>query len=338
MSHAALAQTETFDSLVSTTLKNIQPTFQAQIYPMVPLLNHFQTTGKKVMLDGGLQIAVGVVGDDSPNFEWYTGSTVASDDEADPLTRALYNWAVCRDAVKISDFDLDINSGKSQIANLLTELVENVKRSMANQIDIRLNNDADDSSQIMGIGDFIKESTGVTVGGLSPSTNDYWENQRITSGVTFHASAALPGNLVQAGLLPLYNRCILRVPPVDRGGIIFVTTQDIFQGYELSLENIAQVMLTDTQKSSLGFGQADDMLTYKKKPFMWSASAPAEEVKLVNTNYLKMYVHSKRDFAWDAERTYANAHASIRYCRFMAQLGTNFRYAQGGLFNVVADT
>lgn len=337
MSISALSQTELFNNMVTTTLKNVEPVLTPQIYAAVPLMSHLHKTGKTKMVDGGTQLGIGVVGAENPNFEWYTGSSVAADDEAEQFTRALYDWALARVSVKISDHDLDMNSGKSAINNLLSELIENAKATFINQISIALNGTRTASNQLMGIGDFIKSATGVTVGGLSPSTNSYWENQRITSGVDYWVSAALPGNLVTAGLRPLYMDCIAKVPAPQRNGIILVTTADIFSGYEGSLENIAQLMLTGERKESLGFGQADDVLSYKSKPFLWDDAAPAGEVKLVNTNYLRLAVHSKRNFSWEPAARYPNAFATISYGRFMGQLICNFRAAQGGIFAVVAD-
>lgn len=338
MSLAALSQTETFNNMVTTTLKNIEPLLVPQIYELSALLNHFRTTGKIKMLDGGLQIGIGVVGAENPNFEWYNGSAIAADDEAEQFTRALYDWALARVAVKISDEDVDLNSGKSQINNLLQELIENAKRTMAAQMDDALHGTRGGANEILGLGNIVTEATGVSLGGLSPSTNDYWDNVRITSGVTFWASAALPGNLVPAGLLPAYMDMVEFVPATERDGIIIVTTPDIFAGYESSLEGIAQLQLTDARKGKLGFGLDEDALTYKGHPFIYSNSAEAEAVRMINTNFLKLAVHSKRNFAWDPARTYPNAHATVSYCRFMGQLITNMRRAHAGIFNVVADT
>jgi hypothetical protein len=337
MALSALVQTETFNNMVTTTLKNIEPMLVPQIYALSSLLNHFKTTGKIKMLDGGLQIGVGVVGEENPNFEWYNGSTVAADDESEQFTRALYDWALARIAVKISDEDIDLNSGKSQINNLLLELIENAKRTVAAEIDQALHGTRTAANQLLGIGNFVTEATGVSVGGLSPTTNTYWDNVRITSGVDFWASAALPGNLVSAGLLPAYMDMVEFVPATERD-IIIITTPDIFAGYESSLEGIAQLQLTDARKGKLGFGLDEDALTYKGHPFIYSNNAEAEAVRMINTRYLWLAVHSKRNFAWDPARTYPNAHATVSYCRFMGQLVTNMRRAHAGIFNVVADT
>lgn len=336
MSIAALSQTETFNNMVTTTLKNIEPLLVPQIYSAVPLFSHLHKTGKTKMVDGGLQLGVGVIGAKNPNFEWYNGSTVAADNESEQMTRALYNWALARTSVKISDEDQDINNGKSAMNNLLAELIENAKNTFIDEISIAVNGTRTASNQLMGLGDFIKESTGVSVGGLSPSDNSYWENQRITSGVTYFTSAALPGNF-NSKMRELYMNAIKKVPAPSRSGIIFVTSADIFSAYEGSLENIAQLMLTDARKESLGFGQSDDVLSFKSKPFMWDDAAVSDEVKLVNTNYLRLAVHSKRNFAWDPAQRYPNAHATISYGRFMGQMICNHRGAQGALFNVVAD-
>jgi hypothetical protein len=337
MSFAPLSQTESFSNMVTTTLKRLEPLLTPQIYSAVPVMSHMQKTGKVQMLDGGLQIGVGVVGAENPNFEWYNGSTVAADEEAEQFTRALYDWALARVAVKISDESVDINSGKSQLHNIITEQIENAKSTFINKLSLAINGTRTQTNQLMGFGDFVKEATGVSVGGLSPSSNDYWENERTTTGVTYWASSTLQGNLKEK-LRHLYNLCIKKVPAPKRDGIIFVTTMDIFEGYEGSLEHIAQFMLTDARKESLGFGQADDVLSFKQKPFMWDDAAPSGEVKLINTNYLRLAVHNKRNFSWDPARTYPNAHATVSYARFMGQLVCNMRRSQGGLFSVVAAT
>lgn len=337
MAFTSLSQSEVFTNLVTTTLKDIDPLLVPQIYAAVTLMEHLRKNGRTKMINGGLQIAVGVVGEKNPNFEWYNGSTVAADGEAEQFTRALYDWALARVAVKISDEDVDINSGdKHKLHDLLLELIENAKATFIDEINTALNGTRTATNQLLGLGDIITEATPVTVGGLSPTTNTYWDNQRIVSGVTFFTSAALPGNL-KFKLQELYNDCIAFVPSTKRSGIFMVTDMDIFAGYENTLENIAQYQLSDARKENFGFGLADDVLTYKNKPIFWDNAAPAGELRLVNSEYLRLAVHSKRNFSWDPARVYPNAHATISYGRFMGQLVTNFRRAHGLLANVVAD-
>lgn len=335
MSLAQLEQNEVFNNLVTTTLKNLQPELVPQIYAERPLLNNLKETGKVQMLDGGLQIGVGIVGEKNPNFEWYQGSTVAVADEEEQFTRALYDWALARIALKISDQDIDMNSGKSQIHNLLSELIENMKSTFADEINVALNTSTAIPKRLMGLANFITTATGVAVGGLDPDTTDSWDNQRITSGVTRFVDSSLPGNLKHK-MRELYNMCITFCPAAKRNGMVIISDVDTFESYEASLEEIARFMLTDSRKESLGFGQADT-LSFKGKPYFWDDAAPADELRIYNTNFLRLYVHSKRNFSTDPARTPHNAHASVSYMRFMGQLCCNFRRVHGVLGSIADD-
>lgn len=331
MAFTSTEQNEVFNNLVTTTLRNYDPLMVAQIYAEVALLNHFKSTGKVQLVPGGSEIAVGVIGAKNPNFEWYQGSTPAQTEESEQMTRAIYRWALSRNAVKISDQDVDMNSGdKTRLHNLLTELLQNAKKSITDEINIALNGAATAPGQLHGIGSFITETANLTKGGIDPTDPGmgFWDNHRITSGVS---RADLKGT----GLRSLFNSAIAKVPAPQRDGILLVSDVDTFEGYEEAIEDIARVMLTELRKEKLGFGMMD-VLAYRGKPYFWDDAAEADTLRLVNTNYMKLVVHSKRNFASDPARTYPDAHATVSYIRFMGQLTCNFLGAQGGLFNIGA--
>jgi hypothetical protein len=322
-------QNEVFNNLVTTTMRDYHPLLVPQIYAEVALLSHFKATGKIKMLPGGNEIAVGIVGAKNPNFEWYQGSTPATANESEQMTRAIYRWALSRNAVKISDQDVDINSGdKTRLHNLLMELVQNAKRSITDEINVALNGASTVNGELHGIGTFITETANVAKGGIDPTDPgmDFWDNHRITASVERY-------DLKNTGLRTLFNQCIAKVPAPQRDGIVMVSDVGVFEGYEESIEDIARVMLTEARKEKLGFGLMD-VLGYRGKPYFWDDSAEADTLRLLNTNFLQLVVHSKRNFAPDPARTYPDAHATVSYIRFMGQLTCNFLGAQGGLFNI----
>lgn len=318
--------TETFNNLVTTTLRNYDPVLVPQIYAGVPIVEYMRRTGKVKMLNGGHQIAVGLVGAKNPNFEWYQGSTPATLNESTQFSRALYDWALCRVAVKISDQDIDINAGdKTRLHNLLMELLENARRTLIDEFSLALHSDGTVPGQLLGLEAIIPTTlrNDTKIGGINPTNDSFWDVNRVNGSL-----ATLKNDMRK-----IYNQCIVKVPAPQRDGIIFVTTATIFEEYEDTLEDIARFMLSDARKESLGFGLAD-VLSFKGKPVLWDDAAKADEVRCINTNFLRLFVHNKRNFSPDPARTFPDAHATVSYYRFMGQLTTNFQDAQGVITSV----
>lgn len=306
--------------------RDYAPDLVAQRYLNNALLGFMRAKGNIKEINGGQEIAVGVVKDLNSTFQWYSGAEAADTSEQDPFTRAFYPWALARTAITATDEDLDKNLGdKHRLHVLIDELIENAERSMDEKVSTALHgSNSTNAKQMLGLGNFIA-STAQTIGRIDSSVETWWDSQRVTSGVT-----AL--NLKRK-IRSLINDVNQHVPAPQRDGIVAVTTQAIFEEYEDQVDDIARVTLDSATKERLGFGNAD-VIRHGRYPIIWDEQAAAQTFKVVNTNFLYLVVHPKRNFSVDPMRTPVDAHWSVSYIRLMGQLVSKFQNAQGGLFSV----
>lgn len=323
---AATQVTESFNTFASATLRDYNPKVWDQVFEENVILGKLLEGGRVREINGGRQISEALRYRGNTTVMSYSGADELDTAPQDNVTRCFYDWRFYNVAVTIPDTEIDLNQGdKHRLFALLAEKMEDAQLSIRD----RLNRDllaAQSGTNLDGLATHITESAG-SLGSINGATETWWDNYRVTSGIT-HATLV-------AEMRTMYNTVNRSVSQADRKGIMFITSQDLAEEYEDQVEAFNQWMLTAGQDEK-GFGMAD-VLPFKGKPIIWDEDMPeSDQVKLINTNFLRMVVHPKRKFSFGEMRTPIDAHASTAHGRFYGNLVSSSRRVSGGLFNITA--
>lgn len=319
---------EEFDAIATSTLRDYSRELVDQIFMSVPTLSLMRERGRVKEITGGRQIAPALLYEDNDTVMSYEGADTLDTQEAEGMTRAVFDWRNYNAATVITDEDKDINSGdKHKLFDLLDAKIEQTELSFID----RLSTDTfavQAGKNLDGFRTLIGDSAN-TVGGHVESSNPWWAPQRVGSGVT-----AL--NLIDT-MRTLYNdACKQGTKKSNKKNYVWIGTQGVFEEYEDQIEDRARYTLSDEAKK-LGFG-LDDALTYKGRLFFWDEDADGgdsdERIWLLNTDFLYLVVDPRRNFQTGAMRTPVDSHISVAHTRFRGNYVTNHRRGLGVIHDI----
>lgn len=157
------------------------------------------------------------------NFQWYYGDQQVSFNKRATVEQVQFPWRSCHDGYSLNEDDLfqngitvndnapKTNSGaeRLQLTNLFEENNAVLRLGFEEQFDIALTiNDnvvSSDAEAIEGLDLLVDTDAGSTVGGLSSTSNAYWENNRslgLTTGSIVNAMEGEWRKCIRNGGIP----------------------------------------------------------------------------------------------------------------------------------------
>jgi len=255
------------------------------------------------------------------SFDWIDKDTEIPLTTSDFLTDAEFGIKILAGPVKVLHFDKMRAQGDQQIIDLVEATVENAKTTMSNKMGAAVFSDGTNTKTIGGVQQLISATAGQTVGGISSSDYDWWENQRNTTGTaTFNTN--------QAGI-KMFNDMISDCAgnDHDRPDVI-VTTSDIWSLYQLSTTNVTRLL--DTRIGSLGYRALDFMGT----PIIWDYNCPAGYAYFINSRYMFLRILEGGEFVTsDFERVQGQL-ADYATMHFYGNLTVNNRKKLGVITSI----
>jgi hypothetical protein len=208
--------------------------------------------------------------------------------DEDPFTTAFYNRKLLTIPITLTGQKLLINGGDTPeaIIDYMTAMVEVAQEDMKSGIAQMLfssNNEAD--TGITGLQTLISSTpTTGTAGNLSRSTYAFWQNYLGTCATGFGTNGL---NALRAAYFNLVRG--MEVPTI---GIMTILT---YANFHKALTSIIQYNLPtpNTARGDLAF----EHIYFQGTPFMPDFFCPANTIYLANLKYMKLLVHSERDFA-----------------------------------------
>lgn len=249
-------------------------------------------------------------------------------------------------AVSISGLEMLQNAGREKMIDLLDARIGSAERTMQNNLsnDCYSNGTASGGKQIGGLQLLVSTTpTTGTVGGISASTWNFWQNNQqsfATAGLT--AGAATMQTMMNRTWLP-------QVRQADRPDLI-ICDNVFFRFYWESLQAIQRI--NDTQSGMAGFanlkfmdadvvfdgGFQGNTLGNAAPPFgggaTWSsgAGAPASTMYFLNTDYIWLRPHRDREMVpLDPDRFSVNQDAMVKLIAWAGNMTTSNRFLQGVL-------
>jgi hypothetical protein len=261
-----------FNSLLSTTLQNYQPTLVDNIFKDLVLLNHLNERGRVRVEEGGTQIIEPLMYAVNDTVATYSGYDAIDLTPQEGISAAEYDWKQMAASIAISGIEEAKNRGTEAIIKLLNAKIMQAEMSLKTTLNEQLYGSASAGSDFNGLGNIVATQNN-TVGGIDANTNTWWNP---TQGTTMGATLALQN------MADVYNRASKGSDVPD----LIVTNTSLFEKYESLLTN--QVRYQDVAKANAGFQN----LMFKQTPIVFDLELAVDTsdapMYFLNTKYLKL--------------------------------------------------
>ena len=326
---AGISVTDTYDALLSTTLRNYSRKLRDNIFNSFPYLKWLRSKDRVQHEDGGYQIVEHLMYGKNTTFASKTAYGTLDTTPQEGITVAIYDWKEIGGTISISRKERRQNSGKHQLLNLLKAKTTQAEMSCKDQVSSQLfaNASSEPALNLTPLLLIVSSSPSTTtVGNVSGSTYSWWRNYQASVG-------AYAANLTDK-LRTAYNS-------TSAGGASFsdgiLCTQTAFEYYESLGET--QKRFVDEQKSlDLGF----TVLKYKGADMFWDAAfatntpSTGESIVLLNSENIRLVIDKDSDFVTTDFIEPENQTASVAKVLVMANQTCNNRRKLGLLYGITA--
>ena len=305
--------TDSYDALLTTTLRNYQPKLRDNISRGNKLVSWLKSKGRTRKVDGGERVQVPLMHAQNATADLYQGYGILDTTPADGITSAFYDWAQLSVSITISRKEKRQNSGKHKALDLLEaktmqsevslkELLNNClvagritsgASSASGQFSARVGRLDSNASGPLPLAVLIdvNPTRNVAVGNINPNTYAFWANQAKSSTASTFAGLKLEMN-------NLYNTC----SKGTGGGPDFIVSDQVgWETYWGSLQTNERYIIDN--KETIDILGGSDALKFRGAAMVWDEVVPdpetnAEVVSAVGTMTVStMYMINAE--AWD---------------------------------------
>lgn len=292
----------TYTEIVTTTIENRQRKLADNVTNHNALLRHLKDKGQIKETSGGRVIVEELEYAENATFQRYSGYEVLDISPSDIMTAAEFNWKQYAVNVTWSGLEAVIqNAGKEKFIDLVGSRIRNAEKTMANNLAVDIYSDGTASSgkQIGGLELLVADApTSGTVGGIDRSTYSWWQNQIVNT-------STISATNIQKYLNTLWIECTRGADTPD----IIVMDDAYFNLYWQSLQTNQR--FTSDRRAAAGFTN----LLYMDVPVFFEKSADggisANHAYFLNTDYIRMRVHPRRNMTPLREKTSVNQDATV---------------------------
>ncbi|MEM3145979.1 MAG: phage major capsid protein [Candidatus Nitrosotenuis sp.] len=310
-----------FDALVTTTLKNYRKNLADNITAHQALFMQLKKKGFIREEDGGTSIVEPLLVGKNTTVRSYSGYDVLDVTPQAGVTAAEFAWKQIAGSVTISGEEEFKNSGSAtRVLSLLETKIKQLEISMTLEINRQLFGDGtgNGGKDITGLALAVEDGTAWSVyGGIDSNAYTYWRNQWIGSVGSFAANGV-------DRMRTLFNSA-------SRGTekpTLIITTQAIFEAYEKSLS--PALRFSDPETADAGFMN----LLFRGVPVVFDDDAPAGELRMLNSEYLRLVIGKGRNFSVTPFVRPENQDAKVSQILFYGNLTCNNRARQGVLTGI----
>lgn len=282
-----------FTEIVTTTFRNHRKEIADNFTKHNALFRKLGKGNKVRTESGGYSIVTPLEYAANGTYQRYSGFDVLNVAQSDVFTAAEFNWRQIALNVVSSGYELRVNAGPQQIANLAKKRIQNAIHTAANNFSADMYGDGTLLNQIDGLQKLVSDTGTGTVGGINSTTWPFWQNKVQSAGAPLQGGGAIvpsgTAGVMESLMLPLF---IEQTRGNDKPDLI-VASNDYFTFYEQGLTSVKRYV--DEKEASGGFVE----LAYKGIPVFFDgvSGMPAAHMYFLNTNYLEVVVHS--DANWD---------------------------------------
>jgi hypothetical protein len=290
----------TYDQITAITQKKFIPKMYDNIFDSNPLLKRAKDKGWYDKLDGGERIVVPLLYAQTSASGWYAGSDTLDTTDNQNISAAEYTWKQLYANITIRRDEELKNSGDSQILSLVKNKMKIAEKTMSDLLGTGLFNDGSDAKAIVGLRSIL--GTANTVGGISQSTNSWWQ-AKVDS-----TSTVLTIPVMQT----LHTQCTVDNDSPSVG----IATRTIYDLYYNLLQ--PQQRFSDSESAKGGFTS----LMFNGFPILADSHAPASHLVFLNEDYLNLWVHKDEDMRMEPFTKPINQNVKSAKIYFMGALGS----------------
>jgi len=267
----------TYDQITAVTRKKYVPKLVDNIFDSDPLLKRAKDRGWYTSISGGTTIMQPLLYAQTTAAGSYSPTATLDTTDNDQFTSAEYSWKFYYANITITGADAHKNMGDSQVLDFVKNKTMVAEMTLKDKIGDGIYSDGSTSTDIGGLRLIV--DTANTVGGIDQSSYSWWQSQEDSSTTTLTLSA----------LQTQYNSLSIngKTPTV-----ITATRANYNRLYALLQP---QQRFVDQETAKAGFQN----LMFNGTPFIVSPKCPANHIFMLNEEYLHLYYHPKRDFAFD---------------------------------------
>lgn len=299
----------TYDQVTAITRKKFIPKMYDNIFDSNPLLQRAKKNGWYEKVDGGERMVVPLMYAQTTASGWYTGTETLDVSDNQNISAAEYTWKQLYANITIRRDEELKNSGDSQILSLVKNKVKIAEKTMRDLLGTGLYSSGSDAKSIVGLGSII--STSSTVGGISQSSNSWWQANvdstttalSITAMQTQHTVASVDSERPTVG----------------------VTTRTIYDLYYGLLQPQQRFADADTAKG--GF----QTLMFNGIPIISDSHCTASALYFLNENNLHLYVHKDEDMRLEPFQKPVNQNIKLAKVYWFGAFGSSNNSRHAGL-------
>jgi hypothetical protein len=296
--------------LLSTTLKNYRETLVDQIHNSNAVFFMLKMKGAIKEESGGERIVQPIMYGTNTTAASYSGYDSLDTTPQAGIDAAEYNWKQYSASITISGEEERKNAGsKTKIIDILDARTKQARLALQQQLVNGIFSD--------GTGNGNKDLTGLvamvsatgTYGGITSTGNTWWQSY----------VNAVNGALTLAVMRTAFNTPTLGGK--DHPNVI-VTTQTQFEKYEALLTSFNSVVSLQTNsEGTKKLGDAGfQALEFKGVPIVWDENCNSGVMYFLNTDHMKLVVHSQANFATTDFVKPENQDARVAQILFMGNL------------------
>lgn len=275
----------------SISRRYIYPTLVDNVYRSNLMFFRLNARNKK-MLQGGYQIEVPLVYGRFAAGGFYQGFDQLNVAPSDTVKNAAFDWKQAYVPVSVDGLTLIRADSPEAVVNFLSFYFEQAQTELAEILGVGVwSNVVSNNKSIDGlVGAIDNGAVAATYGGLSRSSNTFWNSQVATCSppLTLPQMMAVFGNCTEGGRHPT----------------IIVTTQNVYNIYwalNTGVNSTSGVpgqaypvgpSAVDVQLAQAGFTN----LVFNGVPIVVDSHVPAGNMFFINEDYVYLYVNPRADF------------------------------------------
>lgn len=236
----------------------------------------------KIKRKGGIKLLESLMYQKNSAGGSYSGYDTFDLSPQEGFTNAEFNWKFYEWTITISGEEELKNAGEAEMIDLLEGKWEQTRMSIQDRLDqdAFLDGTGNNSKNITGLA-LMVDSAG-TYGNIARATNSWWGAQETAVGGVLQVSGS-------AGMRRMYNDCSLGKG--KRTPNLLLSTQVIFEAYEALMD--PNMRFTQGGDKNVGF--TNDNLVFRNAPLMWDEYCQSGYLYFLNTEFMKLCVHTERD-------------------------------------------
>jgi hypothetical protein len=304
----------TYDQLTAVTRRKYIPKLVDNIFDSDPLLKRSKEKGWYTSIDGGTSIFQPLLYAQTTAAGSYSPTATLDTTDNDQFTSAEYQWKFYYANITITGADKHKNMGDSQVLDFVKNKVMAAEMTLKDKIGDGIYSTGGTATDIGGLRLIVDNAN--TVGGIDQSTYSWWQAQEDGTTTTLTISA----------LQTMYNNlCINGKTPS-----VIVATRTNYNRYYALLQ--PQQRFVDQETAKAGFQN----LMFNGTPFIVGPKAPSSHIFMLNEEFLNLYYHPQRDFAFDPFLRVVNQDLESGKVFWMGNLGSSNNRMHGKFTAIAA--